>query len=539
MVALSMADGFARLTGKPQAAIVHVDVGTQALGPAIHNASCGRAPVLIFAGLSPYTLEGEMRGSRSEFIHWLQDVPDQKAIVAQYCRYTAEIKTGRNVKQMVNRALQFATSDPKGPVYLMGAREVMEEELEPYSLVQEQWAAVTNGSLPDTAVAEIAEALVQSKRPLIVVGFTGRRQESVRELVKLADRVKGLRVYDAGTTELSFPFNHLACISPTTGSAKYLEAADCIVVLDCDVPWMPTQHKPRPDARIFHVDIDPLKAQMILFYIPATARYRADSLAALRQLNAFVSSSSALMATLSSPTYTARWEALVQSHSKALATIIAKAAPPPGGANAPVNISYLSACLRAILPTGTIYVTEAVTNHVRMTEQLQPSLPGTWFTKGAGGLGWGCGAALGIKLAADHFTPKKNAFVCSITGDGSFIFSQPTTVYWISAHYSIPTLTIVLNNGGWAAPRQSAKLVNAEGLAQSSTKEELGIGFGELPPDYGAVAEAAGWGRIWKGRVERIGDVDSVITQAIDVVKGGKGAVVDVVLGMGEMDGGR
>lgn len=534
-----MADGMARLTGKPQAVIVHVDVGTQALGPAIHNASCGRAPVLIFAGLSPYTLEGEIRGSRSEFIHWLQDVPDQKAIVSQYCRYTAEIKTGRNVKQLVNRALQFAMSDPKGPVYLMGAREVMEQELEPYSLVQEQWAPVTNGSLPDTAVTGIVNALIQAESPLIVVGFTGRHQESVIELVRLADRVKGLRVYDAGTTELSFPFNHPACISPTTGSAKCLEAADCIVVLDCDVPWMPTQHKPRSDARIFHIDIDPLKAQMSLFYIPATARYRADSLAALRQLNACVASSPELIAALSSPVYTARWDALVQSHSKALSTVAAKATPPPGGADASINISYLSARLRAVLPTETIYVTEAVTNHVRMTEQLQPSLPGTWFTKGAGGLGWSCGAALGIKLAADYFTPEKNAFVCSITGDGSFIFSLPTTVYWISAHYSIPTLTIVLNNGGWAAPRHSAKLVNAEGPVQKSTKEELGIGFGEMPPDYGAVAEAAGRGRIWKGRVERIGDVDSVITQAINVVRGGKGAVVDVVLGKGEVDGGR
>src|ERR1700750_2909084 len=65
MVALSMADGFARLTNKPQCVIVHVDVGTQGLGAAVHNASCGRAPVLIFAGLSPYTIEGELRGSRT------------------------------------------------------------------------------------------------------------------------------------------------------------------------------------------------------------------------------------------------------------------------------------------------------------------------------------------------------------------------------------------------------------------------------------------------------------------------------------------
>lgn len=129
MVALSMADGMARLTNKPQCVIVHVDVGTQGLGAAVHNASCGRAPVLIFAGLSPFTLEGEYRGSRTEYIHWIQDVPDQKQIVAQYCRYVGEIKGGRNVKQIVNRALQFATSDPQGPVYLYGTREAMEEEV--------------------------------------------------------------------------------------------------------------------------------------------------------------------------------------------------------------------------------------------------------------------------------------------------------------------------------------------------------------------------------------------------------------------------
>jgi thiamine pyrophosphate-dependent acetolactate synthase large subunit-like protein len=98
MVALSMADGYARLTNKPQCVIVHVDVGTQGLGAAVHNASCGRAPVLIFAGLSPFTIEGEMRGSRTEYIHWIQDVPDQKQIVSQYCRYAGEIKTGKNVK---------------------------------------------------------------------------------------------------------------------------------------------------------------------------------------------------------------------------------------------------------------------------------------------------------------------------------------------------------------------------------------------------------------------------------------------------------
>lgn len=68
MVALSMADGYARLSGKAQCVIVHVDVGTSALAAAVHNAAMGRAPVLIFAGLSPFTIEGELTGSRTEFM---------------------------------------------------------------------------------------------------------------------------------------------------------------------------------------------------------------------------------------------------------------------------------------------------------------------------------------------------------------------------------------------------------------------------------------------------------------------------------------
>ncbi len=143
----------------------------QGLGAAVHNASSGRAPVLLFAGLSPFTLEGEMRGSRTEYIHWIQDVPDQKQIVAQYCRYAAELKTGHNVKQMVNRALQFARSQPQGPVYLCGAREVMEMDIKPYSLRQEHWDPVELGGLPKKAVEKIATALAEAKEPLVITGY--------------------------------------------------------------------------------------------------------------------------------------------------------------------------------------------------------------------------------------------------------------------------------------------------------------------------------------------------------------------------------
>lgn len=489
-------------------------------------------------------MEGEIRGSRSEFIHWLQDVPDQKAIVSQYCRYTADIKTGKNIKQLVNRALQFATSDPKGPVYLMGAREVMEEEIQPYEISQSQWSPVVTGPLPEIAVADIVTALVEAESPLVVVGFTGRNPDSVPELIRLADLIKGLKVHDAGTTDMCFPFSHRAYVSNTTGASAAIKAADVILVLDCDVPWIPTQTRPKEDAKIFHVDLDPLKAQMSLFYIPAIARYRADSCTALNQLCSRIASSERHKLNLTDPRFATRWDVLARSHQEGLRAIAIRGATPAGGPDAPINISYLSRLLRALVPHNCIFVSEAITNHVRMTEQLQPNLPGTWLTKGASGLGWSNGAALGVKLATDYYCSQfsrkskplqspgnaDSSLVCSITGDGSFLFGIPSSVYWISAHYGIPFLTIILCNGGWVAPRQSARLVNPDGLAQRATTAELNLSFGDEPPDYGAVAAAAANGRVWKGRAVRAGELEGVLIEAIAVVLRGRSAVVNVSL---------
>ena len=68
MVALSAAHGHAQVSGQAQAVIVHVECGTQAMAGAVHNVAKGRIPVLIFAGASPFTQEGELPGSRNKFI---------------------------------------------------------------------------------------------------------------------------------------------------------------------------------------------------------------------------------------------------------------------------------------------------------------------------------------------------------------------------------------------------------------------------------------------------------------------------------------
>jgi thiamine pyrophosphate-dependent acetolactate synthase large subunit-like protein len=258
VTAISMADGYARVTGRPQAVLVHVDVGTQALGQGIHNASVGRAPVFISSGTVPYIESGELPGSRTEYHRWLQNAPDQKAIVRKYCRYTGEVRTGFNIKQTIGRALQFTTSAPKGPVYIAAAREVLAEEIQPCSLKQEQWVPIGSGVLPSEAVDEISAALIQGKRPLIITGYSGRDRRTPELLVALADIIPGIRVHDTAGSDVCFPFSHVASEGFRLSTDKCTEDADVVFLLDCDVPWIPSRNAPPKDARIYHVDSDPL-----------------------------------------------------------------------------------------------------------------------------------------------------------------------------------------------------------------------------------------------------------------------------------------
>ncbi|KAI5781474.1 thiamine pyrophosphate enzyme, N-terminal TPP binding domain-containing protein [Geopyxis carbonaria] len=521
MVALSAAHGMALTTGRAQAVIVHVDVGTQGLGAAVHNASMGRAPVLIFAGLSPFTIEGEMRGSRTEFIHWVQDVHDQRAIVSQYCRYTAEIKTGRNIKQMVNRALSFARSDPKGPVYLVGAREVMEEDIEPYKLDMGVWDPVGPAALPESAVKTVAEALARAEDPLVITGYCGRSPGAMEELVKLADRT-GARVLDTLGSDVCFPANHRAYLGVQYGVHDSITKADVILLLDVDVPWINTRCLPSATAEIHHIDVDPLKQQMPVFYVNARTRHRADAGTALKQLNSHLTT---LSATITAP----RAALLDAAFSDRQAALTAAAQPLPDGS---ISGAHLSSTLHNSFPPNTTVLIEAVTMTSIVLDHLAPCRPNAIFNCGAGGLGWFGGAAVGARLGLSLPNSTSTSsidppFLAAIVGDGTFLFAVPASFYWMSRRYGVPFLTVVLNNSGWNAPRKSAQLVHPAGFTASATNKELNISL-DPSPDYAGIAVAAAGGEIWGAKVETAEEMLVKVKEAIEVVKGGRSAVLDV-----------
>lgn len=409
----------------------------------LHNASIGRAPVFIFSGLCPYTESGELPGSRNEYNHWLQEPPDQKAIVRQYCRYTGEIRTGLNVKQTVGRALQFASSAPKGPVYLAAARETLAEEIEPYSLPQDQWVPIGPSALPEEAVHSITDALGKAESPLVITGYSGRDRRCPELLVSLADRIPGLRVHDTGGCDMCFPFSHPASLGFRLGFDECTRDADVILVLDCDVPWIPSHNPPPKDARIFHIDVDPLNQHIPVSFFPAHGRWKADSYIALTQHLKHIDTDVYRQA-LQHPIYASRWTKLVESHRARLEDI---AKLPRLEDDAPLNVHNIGRLLRDRLPKDTTFVIEAVTNAQTLSDQLQPSRPGSWINCGGTGIGWSNGAALGVKMALDE-QEKRPSLVCQVVGDGSYMCAAPSSAAWVARKYNVPILTVVLNNGG-------------------------------------------------------------------------------------------
>lgn len=452
----------------------------------------------------------------------MQDIPDQKQIVAQYCRYVGELKTGRNVKQMVSRALQFATSAPQGPVYLMGAREVMEEKLEPYSINPAYWKPIGPAALPHSAVELVAHALLDASEPLVITGYSGRNHAAVAALVSLADTIKGLRVLDTGGSDMCFPANHPAWLGMKYGVDDSIKTADVMLILDCDVPWINTLCKPKADAKIFHFDVDPLKQSMLVFYLDAQERYRADATIALEQIVEYLRSS-AVTQKLADDKFARRWSALQASYHERIHMLDELARPSDA-----LTTDFVCSTVRKSLPQDTIFAVEAVTNTITVHDQVRATIPGQWINCGGGGLGWSGGGALGIKLAADaEDQGRRKRYVVQIVGDGTFLFSVPSSVYWISSRYNIPVLTIVLNNKGWNAPRRSMLLVHPDGPASRATREELNISF-TPSPSYSEIARAASDGKIFAARVHDAAQLQSALKEAVKSMDGNTSAVLDV-----------
>jgi acetolactate synthase-1/2/3 large subunit len=504
-VALAAAHGYFAVTRRPQVVVVHVDVGTQNLGGNLHDAMRGEAGVVILAGRTPYTVDGDAPGRRMRPVNWQQDVPDQIGIVRSYTKWAHELARTDTLHQLVPRAFQIAATEPCGPVYLMAAREVLMTPMDGVSLamVGRAEAAITPGGDP-AAIEDLARWLAEARAPLAIAGRVGRHPAAVAELVALAELL-GMPVVDDGGA-MNFPASHALLARDAEAAVR---EADVVLLLDVDVPWLPSRAAPAKSARIAQIDIDPNKSTIQLWGFPVDLPIQADTAKALPALRAALERGA-------TDAQRAKWRE--RRDARGSKATVPRATDAERAAR-PLSLAHIADTLRAALPPDAIVVDEMVTSSDAVRRVLGRDVPGTWLDSNGSGLGWGLGAALGAKLAA----PSRD--VVALVGDGSFVFGSPIAALWMAARATAPFLTVILDNAGYRASQRPVQDLFPQGVSVRSN-EYPGVRF-DQPPDYTAIARAC---HAFAERVEDPSELPRAIDRALRAIRSGQAAVLDLAL---------
>jgi acetolactate synthase-1/2/3 large subunit len=506
--AAHMAAGYALVTGRGQGVLVHVDVGTANTANGMHNIFRSRLPVLLMAGKAPYTVNNELVGSRDTYVHFIQEPFDQASLVRPYLKWEWTLPSGIVVKETLRRASSIMQSEPRGPVYLMMQRETLTQtwsadEIRSYSA--EQFAATSRGGGDPKLAEMIADKLLAAENPILITGYAGRHAHASRAIDALA-QFAGIAVYEVNAT------NNISHDSPCFvgfSAEKAVPKADAGLLVDVDVPWFPNMVQTRPDAFWAHIDIDTLKPGSPMWSFPGNVRMQGDSGRILEQVLEAMKAKA-----------TPRFKAAVAERLPRIKTAreeriahAAKLAADKGRPGA-INPHYVTAELAKLLGDEDMIFNEGITNAAAVFLQIPRRVPNTMVVAGGGGLGWSSGMALGAKLAA----PER--LMVQISGDGGFYFGNPTSALAIAQQYKLPYLSIVLDNSGWNAVKQSTLRVYPEGEAKTANAFES-----ELAPNvhFAKVGEAFG---AYAEELSDPAEVPAALARCIKEVRNGRAALL-------------
>ena len=508
-VAIHMAGGYAQMTGKGQAVLVHVDAGTANAALGMHNLFRNRVPVLLIAGSAPFTSFGELEGSRDTYVHFIQQPFDQGSLVRPYVKWEYTLPSGITSKEVLRRAHTIMQSEPAGPVYLMLPREVLTQPWDEQSVrsfpANRYGAHKPSGADPEV-IDQLVGRLLAAKNPVLITGYAGRDAAASEAIEKLS-AFAGIRVIDFLTfTNIGRNFPHFGGFL-----SDNIADADVGLLVDVDVPWLPISTRENPATFWAQIDVDVLKNASPMWTFPANIRIQGRSSRVLAQLLAALQKAA-------KPDFVAtakgRVERLVADRTQRLQHFASLAADK--GQKDQVNPHYVCAEIGKQIGPDDIVVNEAVTRQSIPNMQIERPKPGTMISNAGGGLGASGGTALGVKLA------RPDRLVVQIVGDGSFYFNNPTAMYALAKQYQLPILTVVMDNSGWAAVKGATLRVYPQGQAKAK-----GMYQADLPTDmdFSKIVEAAG------GYGERLVDPDQVtdaIARCLKEVRNGRSALLHV-----------
>jgi len=499
-LAVAMAHGAYLMTGRAQAVMVHVNVGTANTINNLTNASRDRVPIILAAGRTPFTEKGSF-GSRSRPIHWAQEMFDQAGMLRELVKWDYELRVAGQVGDVVSRACEVAMTSPRGPVYLVMPREPLSAPLseppapmKPRPLAAPPW--------PDPrAITTLAEWIAAAERPLIITAALPG--DAVTPLAALAERC-AIPVVTHNPRNVCLPSNHSMQFGFEPGAL--LTDADLVIVIESDVPWIPHLQHPPAGCRVVHIGEEPSYARYPMRSFPGNLSIAASPVHTLSMLNNALNTP----LQMAEARIAARRARLVERMRNRRAQLAKDSTPTDR-----ISPAYLSRAIgEAVGPEAVIF-----NEYSLRPDHCVREHPNTFFALGpAGGLGWGFGAALGAKLAA----PDK--LIVATLGDGAYLFGNPTVSHWVAGKHELPILTIIFNNSRYGAVRNATLSMFKDGAAG----ENDGRTFADLDPapPYDVLAHAQG---AYAERVEKPGDLPAALTRAREAVMNGKQALLNVI----------
>jgi len=499
---VSMADGYARVSGRPTLAQVSTLPGTANSVGALYDAYRDRSPVVVTATHVDTRITG--RDSHTE-------ARDLVELTRQFTKWSHEVHRADRIAEALNRAFKVASTPPKGPVYLSLPSNLLAERVEGDIPEAGRFRIVPRMAGDRESLREAARLLAEARRPLIVAGSGVATSGAVEELIRLAEMVVAPVVMEPRYSFLSFPTTHpysfqiperrVSFQLPVWGEPDLIFAIGCRLIREYRYLSEPAI---KPGTRCVHIEEDPWEIGKVF---PVDLGIVADAKSALISLLELC------------PSYLSRFVGREAERLSSLRKAKERAqAELEGRAHAdwdalPIDPARLVREMDGLLEGDVLVVNESPTTKDILMSNFQFTPQRRYFSNSSGGyLGWGLGAATGACLAS----PNRRVVAC--LGDGSAMFG--IQALWTLAKYRVPLVVIVFNNRAYQAVK------NQFSGPQERVRIAGQLGADLVGPDLN-FARLAECFNIFGQRVERPEEIAPALKRALE--EPGP-AVVDVLI---------
>lgn len=493
--AVAMASGYAKATGKLPAVVLHTTVGTLHAAMTLRNALHERVPMVVLAGEVIAFGEPPAPSVGRQWLRLLTDTGGPARLIEACVKWGFGLNASVILPQTIQRACQLASAAPRGPVFVSVPAEFLMETM-PGALPAP--SALPRASAADpSALDELARALCDAKKPMIITEEAGRNPATVGRLVELAEAL-GAPVLEAWQPYyFNFPRDHPLYGGVVTDRMVEIAGdADALLLVEAVLPWHPPSALPRAGQKVFVLGEDPLRSRLPFWGIKADLIVPGELDAALGGLVERVRKI---------------------APAKARPQAVARQSIP--AANDVLDTCRVARELNALLSADSVVVNETITHRLDLLRLLTKLGPGGWYESSFGGLGVGLATALGVK----HAQPSRTVIVT--IGDGALHYNPVPGSFGASQEHGLPILVVLFNNAGYLSQKGDVATYYPEGVAVQ-TRKFAGTSISPRP-QYTKLAEAyGGYGE----RVERAADLRPALVRALEQVGKGRLALIDVVL---------